>query len=48
MEASALHASGIFLPHSLERTKGLIDNSWEKEPLLYFQAGKGGAAAGIG
>ncbi len=34
----ALHAWRIFLPHSLERTTGLIDNSWEKEPLLYFQA----------
>ena len=39
----ALHASGIFLPHSLERTKGLIDNSWEKEPLLYFLASGGGS-----
>ena len=38
----ALHAWGIFLPHSLERTKGLIDNSWEKEPVLYFRRGKEG------
>ena len=41
----ALHAWGIFLPHSLERAKGLIDNSWEKEPLLYFRRGRGGERA---
>ena len=44
----ALHASGIFLPHSLERTKGLIDNSWEKEPLLYFRRSERASERGAG